>query len=329
MITLVLILALILCVVFSFWNGFTDAANAISTVVATKVLTPFQAVVLSSVGNFSGLLFGTAVAETIGRGIINTEMVNSQFIIAVLIGGMTWDIITWYFSIPCSESHVLIGGLVGAALVKGGLVSIKIKAIFDKVILPMIGSPLIAFIVALVLTSLVIRLFIRFPQEKINFYFRKLQIFSSFFLSVTHGTNDAQKVMGIITILLFKNGLLEEFKVPLWAMIISYLAISFGTLFGGWRIVKTMSSRITQLRPYQGFCAETAGALVLIGTALIGFPVSTTHAISGSIMGVGAVRRASAVHWVVARKVVYAWILTMPASAFFSAITYLLINKIL
>lgn len=326
---ILLIFAIILCLVFSFWNGFTDAANAISTVVATRVLTPIKAVMLSALGNFTGLLFGTAVAETIGRGIVNTEIINAKFIIAVLIGGMVWDVITWFFAIPCSESHVLVGGLMGAGLVAAGVGAVKFEAIIDKVVVPMVTSPLIAFIAAFLLTSLVVKLFIHFSQEKINRYFRKLQIISSFFLSVTHGTNDAQKVMGIITILLVQYGLLTGFHVPLWVMLASYSAISFGTLFGGWRIVRTMASRITQLRPYQGFCAETGGALVLIGTALLGFPVSTTHAISGSIMGVGAVRRFSAVRWVVARKIIYAWILTMPASALFAAIAYFLIDKVI
>lgn len=325
----ILIFAIILCLAFSFWNGFTDAANAISTVVATRVLTPFKAVLLSALGNFTGLIFGTAVAETIGRGIVDSKIVDAKFIIAVLIGGMVWDVITWFFGIPCSESHVLVGGLIGAGLVAAGFWAVKFGAIIDKVVVPMITSPLLAFVIGLLLTSLVIRIFLRFSQEKTNFYFRKLQIFSSFFLSVTHGTNDAQKVMGIITILLVQHGLITSFQVPLWAMLASYSAISFGTLFGGWRIVKTMASRITKLRPYQGFCAETGGALVLIGTALFGFPVSTTQAISGSIMGVGAVRHFSAVRWVMARKIVYAWILTIPASAVFSAITYFLIDKVI
>lgn len=327
--TPILVLAITLCLFFSFWNGFTDAANAISTIVATKVLTPLKAVLLSAVGNFTGLLFGTAVAETIGKGIINSEIINSEFIIAVLIGGLVWDIITWYLSIPCSESHVLIGGLVGAALLQGGITNVKFSAIFDKVVLPMVTSPLLAFFMAMFLTGLIIKIFIRFSQDKINVYFRKLQIFSSFFLSVTHGTNDAQKVMGIITVLLLQQGLLGEFKVPVWVMITSYLAISLGTLFGGWRIVKTMSSRITQLRPYQGFGAETSGALVLVGTALIGFPVSTTQAISGAIMGAGAIKRLSGVRWVTARKIVYTWILTMPAAALFSAVAYFFIDKLL
>lgn len=324
-----LVFAIILSLVFAFWNGFTDAANAISTIVATRVLTPIKAVIIAALGNFTGLVFGTAVAETIGKGIVEGRIIDAKFIIAVLVGGMTWDIITWFFALPCSESHVLVGGLIGAGLVAAGVGVVKLEAILTKVVVPMITSPVIAFIFAFLLTSLVVRLFVHFSQEKTNFYFRKLQIISSFFLSVTHGANDAQKVMGIITVLLVQYGFLTDFNVPLWAMLASYSAISFGTLFGGWRIVKTMASRITKLRPYQGFCAETGGALVLIGTALAGFPVSTTHAISGSIMGVGAVRRFSAVRWVMARKIVYAWILTMPASALFSAIAYFLIDKII
>lgn len=325
----VLIFAVILCLFFSFWNGFTDAANAISTVVATRVLAPTKAVALSALGNFTGLFFGTAVAETIGRGIVTGEIVDAKFVIAVLLGGMVWDVTTWVLALPVSESHVLIGGLVGVAWISAGAGAVKFEALLDKVVVPMVTSPLLALVLAFFFTSLVVRLFIHVSQQRANRYFRGLQLISSFFLSVTHGTNDAQKAMGIITILLVQYGVLTDFHVPLWVMLASYGAISLGTLFGGWRIVKTMASRITKLRPYQGFCAETGGALILIGTALSGFPVSTTHAISGSIMGVGAVRRLSAVRWVTARKIVYAWVLTMPASAIFSAISYILIDKVI
>lgn len=327
--SVIVLVALFFAFFFAFWNGFTDAAYAVSTVVATRVLSPAKAVLLSAVGNFTGLLFGTAVAETIGKGIVENYVVDGKFILAVLIGGLIWDVATWFFALPISESHVLVGALIGAGLVAGGVAAVQFSSIFDKVLIPMVTSPLIAFIIAFFLVGIVIRVFARYSSRKTNRVFRGLQLVSSFFFSVSHGTNDAQKAMGIITILLYKHGYLQEFSVPLWVMISSYLFLSLGTLFGGWRIVKTMATGITKLRPYQGFCAEASGALVLLGTALIGLPVSTTHAISGAIMGVGATRRISAVRWVTARKIVWAWILTMPLSAIFAALVYVLITKLI
>lgn len=324
----VVLVALFFAFFFAFWNGFTDAAYAISTVVATRVLSPVKAVLLSAVGNFTGLLFGTAVAETIGKGIVENYVIDGKFILAVLVGGLLWDVSTWFFALPISESHVLVGALVGAGLVAGGVAAVQFSSIIDKILIPMITSPLIAFIIAFFLVGAVIRIFARYSSRKTNRLFRNLQLLSSFFFSVSHGTNDAQKAMGIITILLYKYGYLGEFSVPLWVMLSSYFFLSLGTLFGGWRIVKTMATGITKLRPYQGFCAEASGALVLLGTALIGLPVSTTHAISGAIMGVGATRRVSAVRWVTARKIVWAWILTMPLSAIFAGLVYFLITKL-
>ena len=327
--SVIVFIALLFAFFFAFWNGFTDAAYAVSTVVATRVLSPVKAVLLSAVGNFTGLLFGTAVAETIGKGIVENYVVDGKFILAVLVGGLIWDVATWFFALPISESHVLVGALIGAGLVAGGMAAVQFSSIFDKVLIPMVTSPLIAFIIAFFLVGIVVRIFARYSSRKTNRVFRSLQLVSSFFFSVSHGTNDAQKAMGIITILLYKHGYLQEFSVPLWVMITSYLFLSLGTLFGGWRIVKTMATGITKLRPYQGFCAEASGALVLLVTALIGFPVSTTHAISGAIMGVGATRRISAVRWITARKIVWAWILTMPLSAIFAALVYVLITKLI
>lgn len=324
----VVLVALFFAFFFAFWNGFTDAAYAISTVVATRVLTPAKAVLLSAAGNFTGLLFGTAVAETIGKGIVENYVIDGQFILAVLVGGLLWDVSTWFFALPISESHVLVGALIGAGLVAGGVAAVQFSSIIDKVLIPMITSPFVAFVLAFFLVGGVIRIFARYSSRKTNRLFRSLQLISSFFFSVSHGTNDAQKAMGIITILLYKYGYLREFSVPLWVMLTSYFFLSLGTLFGGWRIVKTMATGITKLRPYQGFCAETSGALVLLGTALIGFPVSTTHAISGAIMGVGATRRVSAVRWSTARKIVWAWILTMPLSAIFAALVYFLLTRL-
>ena len=320
------ILTIFLAIFFSFWNGFTDAANAISTSVATRVLTPFKAVLLSAVGNFLGLLFGSAVAITIGKGIIDTNLVDDKLIIAALAGGLIFDVATWFWGLPISESHVLIGGLVGAGFVAGGVEAINKLAIIGKVLVPMVVSPVIAFTFAFIFISITLKLFYKTSTNKINSYFRKLQIISSLFFSINHGANDGQKVIGILTALLIQEGLILAFKPPLWVILLVQFTIAIGTLFGGWKIVKTVAKKITHLRPYQGFCAETGAAIVLYVSSILGFPVSTTHAISGSIMGVGATRRLSAVRWKIARSIVIAWFLTMPISAFLSAGVYLLIK---
>lgn len=329
MIELIVLIAIAIALFFAFWNGFTDAANAIATIIGTKVLTPLKAVVLSAFGNFVGIFFGVAVATTIGKGIINPEIVTAELVIAALVGGLVWDGITWYFGIPCSESHVLIGGLVGAGVAVGGFEVVKINGVVDKVLIPMVTSPVIAFVFAFLFGVVIIRLFRRHKPSRINPYFKKLQLLSSFFFSTTHGSNDAQKTMGIITALMVAYAIIPTFEVPLWVMLASFSSITMGTLLGGWRIVKTMAVKITKLQPYQGFAAETSGALVLAGAAQIGFPVSTTHAISGSILGVGSTTRLSAVRWGVARKIVWAWLLTMPISAVFSYFTYLIIRIVI
>lgn len=326
MIEFVVLIAIAIAFFFAFWNGFTDAANAIATIIGTRVLSPIKAVILSAFGNFVGMFFGVAVATTIGQGIINSGIVTAELVIAALVGGLIWDGITWYFGLPCSESHVLIGGLVGAGLAVGGIEVVKLNGIVDKVLIPMVTSPIIAFIFAFLFAVLIIRLFKKHAPSRINKYFGKLQLLSSFFFSVTHGSNDAQKTMGIITVLMVAYAMIPTFEIPLWVMLASFSFISLGTLFGGWRIVKTMSFKITKLQPYQGFAAETSGAIVLAGAAQLGFPVSTTHAISGSILGVGATTRLSAVRWGVARKMVWAWVLTMPMSAIFSYFIYQIIG---
>ncbi len=311
---------------FSFWNGFTDAANSISTIIGTRVLSPVKAVGLAALGNFLGILFGVAVATTIGKGIINPEIITTELVIAAIAGGMIWDIITWLLGLPCSESHVLIGGLVGAGVAAAGTGVVYADGILNKVILPMIFSPILAIVVAFVITGVVIRLFRRYHQARTNRYFRNLQIASSLFLSVMHGSNDAQKVTGIMAAVLLSYGAIAVFEVPLWVILLSYSAISLGTFFGGWRIVKTMAFKVTNLKPYQGFCAETGAALILGTTSQYGLPVSTTHAVAGSIIGVGMSSRMSAVRWKVARSIVWAWIITIPASALFSYILFHLIS---
>jgi PiT family inorganic phosphate transporter len=311
---------------FSFWNGLSDAANSISTVIGTRVLSPFKAVLLAAIGNFLGIALGVAVATTIGQGIVAPSIIGAKLVLAVLVGGMVWEIITWYYGIPVSESHVMVGGLIGAGIAAGGMEVVNVSNIGGKIILPMITSPLIAGIFAFVFTGVIIHLFSRIGAKYAKSVFNKLQIGSAFFLSVTHGANDAQKTAGLITALLLTEGMLTKFEVPLWVFIGSYAAISLGTFFGGWRIIKTMSFKVTDLKPYQGFAAETSSALVLSTTAHFGIPVSTTQAISGAIMGVGATRRLTAVNWVVTRRIFYTWFLTIPASAVFAFATYLVLN---
>ncbi len=327
-----IIFTIILALFFDFINGFHDSANAISTVVATKVLTPIRAVGMAAVGNLIGpVFFSTAIAATIGKGIIDLNGVAPAILVTLifsaLIGAIVWDLITWYVGLPTSSSHALVGGLIGGGLAALGSGSI-ISSGVEKVVVFMIVSPIIGMVAAFILTTIVIRAFYRVSPTKINRYFKSLQLFSAFFYSVTHGTNDAQKTMGIITVLLVSYGSLKTFDVPLWVILAAHTSISLGTFFGGWRIVKTMAQKITKLRPYQGFCAETSGGLVLASMAALGVPVSTTHVISSSIMGVGATDKLSAVRWGIARKIVGAWILTIPAAAIIAAATYLALNQL-
>ena len=381
---------------FDFFNGFHDAANAIATVVATKVLTPTRAVALAAVGNFVGMVFITnAIAETIGKGIIDTRLLgvgmgtlsDAQLLhsIAIVMGGVigaiVWDLVTWLWGLPTSSSHALIGGLIGSAILAGGVQSVLLPSAENmlvfliitglafalgvniallvgwrrrnmpslgvlllgglfvgllpsvflgrlllkgvvQIVVYMVAAPLVGLIAAFGLAILVIRLFRKSTPTRVNHEFKRLQLVSSFFYSVTHGTNDAQKGMGIITLILVVAAIgppwgpaAGQFTVPFWAIVGAHASISLGTLFGGWRIVRTMSQRVTALRPWQGFAAETGGSIALASTALAGIPVSTTHVIASAIMGVGATRRLSAVRWGVARRIVWAWIITIPASA--------------
>lgn len=327
-----IIFTIILALVFDFINGFHDSANAISTIVATKVLTPMQAVCMAAVGNLIGpLFFSTAVAATIGKGIIKIDMTNKEIfvlmIFSALVGAIIWDIITWYFGLPTSSSHALVGGLVGAGILAFGSGSINATGV-EKVLTFMVISPIIGLIAAFILTLVIIRNTRRIAKSKINNYFKRLQLFSAFFYSVTHGTNDAQKTMGIITILLVAYGTINSFSVPIWVILMAHISISLGTFFGGWRIVKTMAQKITKLKPYQGFSAETSGSIVLASTAALGIPVSTTHVISSSIMGAGSANNTSAVRWGLSRKIVGAWILTIPMSAIVAGLTFYVINLI-
>ena len=315
---------------FDFVNGFHDAANSIATVVGTRVLRPLQAVGMAAVANFAGpFVFGTAVAATVGKGIIQPEFSTVYVILAGLVGAIVWDLVTWWLGLPSSSSHALIGGLVGSALMVGGLQALVFTGV-ERVLVFMVVSPSIGFAIAGGFALAILYFLGRSVPGKVNRVFGRLQIVSASFFSLTHGANDGQKTMGVITALLIAGGMLqsEKFIVPLWVIMGAAAAIALGTFFGGWRIVKTMAFRLTNLKPYQGFCAETGGGAILTSMAWLGIPVSTTHAISGAIMGAGSTKRLSAVRWGLGRRIVYAWIITIPASAGLAAASLLIIRAI-
>ncbi len=313
--------------VFDFINGFHDAANSIATVVSTRVLTPLQAVVWAAFFNFvAAFVFGVHVATTVGKGVVETSVVDQWVILAGLVGAIVWDLMTWHWGLPTSSSHALIGGFAGAAVAKAGLGSLVASGLV-KIGVFMVLAPLIGLVVGFGMMLLTLSVFRRETPGRVDRFFRKGQLVSAAAYSLGHGTNDAQKTMGIVAVLLFSTGHLgPEFYVPFWVILAAGAALGLGTMAGGWRIVKTMGMRITKLRPIGGFCAETAGAVTLLGTAIAGIPVSTTHTISGSIMGVGAMQRLSAVRWGVAGRIVWAWIFTIPASAAVAAATWLVIR---
>src|SRR2546425_1237841 len=326
MLTLIALIALV-ALIFDFINGFHDAANSIATVVSTRVLTPLQAVVWAAFFNFVAAFgFGVNVAKTVGKGVVEANIVDHWVILAGLLGAIAWDLITWYWGLPTSSSHALIGGFAGAAVVKAGLGSL-IAAGLIKIGVFMILAPVIGLTVGFGLMLATVWVFRRATPGRVDWLFRRLQLVSAAAYSLGHGTNDAQKTMGIISVLLFSAGYLgREFYVPFWVVLAAHAAMGLGPLSGGWRIGKTMGMRITELRPVGGFCAETAGAFTLIGTALAGIPVSTTHTITGAIMGVGSLQRFSAVRWGVAGRIVWAWIVTIPASALIAAASWLLLR---
>jgi PiT family inorganic phosphate transporter len=310
---------------FDFLNGLHDAANSIATIVSTRVLRPQFAVAWAAFFNFIAFLFfGLHVAETLGTGIIDPAIVSPQVIFAALMGAIIWNIVTWIYGIPSSSSHALVGGLVGAGLAKTGGSAIVFSGLF-KTVLAIFMSPMIGFLLALFLVLVVSWAFVRQTPFAVDKTFRVMQFVSASMYSLGHGGNDAQKTMGIIAVLLFSQGYLgSTFFVPFWVVITCQAAMALGTLFGGWRIVHTMGSKITKLNPMQGFCAETGGALTLFGATWLGIPVSTTHTITGAIVGVGAARRVSAVRWGLASNILIAWIITLPAAAIISATFYLI-----
>jgi PiT family inorganic phosphate transporter len=320
----VLALLVGLALIFDFMNGFHDAANAIATVVSTGVLKPQTAVAMSALFNFVAIFtVGLHVASTVGKGTIDPHVVDHYVVFGALVGAIIWNVITWYYGIPSSSSHALIGGLVGAAVAKAGTGALVGDGLLKTVIF-IVVSPLIGFVLGSVVMLLVSWLFVKSTPRKIDTWFRRLQLFSAAAYSLGHGGNDAQKTIGIIWMLLIVAGVSKagDATPPLWVIIACYTAISLGTLFGGWRIVKTMGQKITKLKPVGGFCAETGGALTLFLATSLGIPVSTTHTITGAIVGVGSTQRMSAVRWGVAGNIVWAWIFTIPASAFVAAIAY-------
>ena len=307
---------------FDFLNGLHDAANSIATVVATRVLSPVVAVVWAGFFNFTAyFVFGTAVAKTVGAGIVDANVIDPRVIFGALVGAIAWNIITWIKGIPSSSSHALVGGLLGAAMVKAGLDPIVWPGVI-KTVAAIFVSPTVGLILALLLVLVVAWTSLKLAPMAVDKRFRKLQLVSAALYSLGHGGNDAQKTMGIITALLYSQGMLTEFAVPGWVALACYLAIALGTMSGGWRIVHTMGSKITRLTPAQGFAAETGGAITLFAATHLGVPVSTTHTITGAIVGVGAAKRLTAVRWAVASNIVFAWFVTLPAAAAIAALGY-------
>jgi PiT family inorganic phosphate transporter len=316
----------VVAIVFDYINGFHDAANSIATVVSTRVLSPGQAVLWAAFFNFAAaFIFGTAVAKTIGSGMIDITIVTQSVILAALLGAIVWDLITWYYGLPTSSSHALIGAYAGAAIAKAGQAAI-IPAGWYKTLIFIVLAPLIGFALGFMLMVAIFWIMKPYAPSKVDRYFRKLQLVSAAMYSLGHGSNDAQKTMGIIAGALFAAGYLKEFHIPFWVEMAAYSAISLGTLSGGWRIIHTMGSKITRLQPVGGFAAETAGAVSLFTATAMGVPVSTTHTITGAIIGVGSTRRLSAVRWGVAGQIVWAWILTIPISAAIAAIVYYILS---
>lgn len=324
---LVIIITLVL--IFDFINGFHDSANSIATVVSTKVLSPFSAVLLAATFNFIAfLVFELDVAKTIGKGVINQEIVTMHLIAAAVVAAIIWNLLTWWKGIPSSSSHTLVGGLVGAAIAGSGFNAVIYSGVM-RIAVFIVVAPLLGMIMSYVISILVIYLVKKQTPSGVDKWFRRLQLVSASAFSLGHGGNDAQKSMGIIWVALMAAGKISsDAPIDLWIVLSCHAAIALGTLFGGWRIVKTMGQRITKLKPFEGFCAETAGALTLFGATHFGIPVSTTHTITGSIMGVGATKRLTAVKWGVSGKIFIAWLLTIPVSAIIGAVIYFLLNAI-
>jgi len=322
----VVVLLIAVALFFDYVNGFHDAANSIATVVSTRVLTPGKAVIWAAFFNFvAAFTFGTAVATTIGSGMIDVSVVTFTVILCGLLGAIVWDLITWYFGLPTSSSHALIGGYAGAAVAKAGVSAIIFSG-WTKTLIFIFLSPIIGLAAGLSLMTAIYWIFRGFPPSRVDKWFRRLQLVSAAFFSLNHGANDAQKTMGIITTILLAAGYIQTFHVPFWVILAAHAAIALGTLAGGWRIIHTMGAKITKLQPVGGFAAETGAAFALLTATQLGVPVSTTHAITGAIVGVGATRRLSAVRWGIAGQIVWAWILTIPCAFSLAAFMYLVLH---
>ena len=321
-----IVVVVVVALIFDYINGFHDAANSIATVVSTRVLSPGQAVVWAAFFNFvAAFAFGTAVAKTVGSGMVDLDIVTYGVILAGLAGAIVWNLITWFFGLPTSSSHALFGGYAGAAVAKAGFGAIIVSG-WTKTLIFIVVAPVIGLVVGLVLMTSIFWLFKGTTPMRVDRWFRRLQLMSAAAYSLMHGANDAQKTMGIITGALFTGGYLSTFEVPFWVILSAHGAIALGTLSGGWRIIKTMGQKITKLQPVGGFAAETGAAVAIYTATALGVGISTTHTITGAIIGVGATRRLSAVRWGVARQIVWAWILTIPASATIGAISFYLVH---
>jgi len=329
--TLLLLAVFALAVAFDYVNGFHDTANAIATSVSTRALRPYQAILMSATANFLGALTGTAVAKTIAAGIATTPGGDAGQIIvmAALVGGITWNLVTWRAGIPSSSSHALIGGLIGATIAASGTGALNIDGIVGKVLLPLVVSPVLGIGIGFGLMVILLNVFRRSHPRRINERFRRLQVISAAYMAFAHGSNDAQKTMGIMTLALVSAGILAEPVVPIWIILLAASAISLGTAAGGWRIIRTMGQRVVKLDPVHGFAAETTAATIILGASQFGIPVSTTHVISTAIRGVGASDRFSAVRWGVAGDIVIAWILTLPASGAVAWIAWEVLRRVL
>lgn len=324
-----LVIVITLVLIFDFINGFHDSANSIATVVSTKVLSPLAAVALAATFNFLAfLIFPLKVATTIGKGVINPDVISMHLIAAAVVAAIVWNLLTWWWGLPSSSSHTLVGGLVGAAVAGSGFSSVVYSGVI-KIAVFIVVAPLMGMIISYIISVMVLHIVKNYSPSGVDKHFRRLQLVSASAFSLGHGGNDAQKSMGIIWVaLIAANQVPKDAPIDLWIVLSCHAAIALGTLFGGWRIVKTMGQKITKLRPFEGFCAETAGAITLFGATHFGIPVSTTHTITGSIMGVGATKRLTAVRWGVSGKIFIAWLLTIPVSALIGAIMYYIFNLV-
>ena len=325
-VTFALVVVVALAVVFDYVNGFHDTANAIATSVATRALRPRHAILMATAFNFLGAFAGTAVATTIGSGLVNDQTTTQAVVAAALLGAIAWDLITWYFGLPSSSSHALIGGLLGATIIAAGVSALNVDGIVNKVLIPMFTSPFLGFVLAFLLMLALYWTFRRAKRKPMARVFRRLQVVSAGYMAFAHGSNDAQKTMGIITLALFAAGTIPAVVVPVWVIVVSATALSLGTAVGGWRIMHTMGQRVAELEPVHGFAAETTAATILLTTAHLGMPVSTTHVISSAIMGVGSARGPKGVRWGVARRILVAWIITIPSAGVIAALAWVVLN---